>query len=134
VAADGAFECVLGLVVVACAAGGWLGAGDFAGVPAGVLVALGAALVVIGAALGYVALARPVSGALLHALALGNLVSGLVLVACAAAAGFSSAGWAVAALTAAGLVVLAGAELLAYPAVPARRAATYQSSSGSNMP
>jgi hypothetical protein len=96
---------VLGLVLVS----GWLGASDFPD-PVGkpLIVAFGIALIGVGAVLWRLA------GTIdLRTLAAANLATAALAVAwCLAASGFSDAGTALTAFTAAVLALLAGAQLL----------------------
>lgn len=103
VKADAAFEAVLGLGVLVCAAAGILGPGDFPA-PVGRPLLLGIAVLLL--ALGW-AISR---GALPpRALALGNAVAAaLGLVWLALASGFSAGGAAITAVTVAALLLLAG--------------------------
>jgi hypothetical protein len=102
---DATFEAVLGLVLVS----GWLGPSDFPN-PVGrpLIVAVGVALIGVGALLWRLA------GTIdLHALAAANIATAALAVAwCLAARGFSPAGIALTAATAAVLALLAGAQLL----------------------
>ncbi len=108
---DGLFEAVLGLVLVAGAAGGGLGSADFprpVGTP--LIVGAGCALLLVGAVLWRV---RPTPG-LLRGLAAGNLATALAaLVWLAVANGFSTRGAALMLVTIAALSGLAVAQLLA---------------------
>jgi len=102
---DAAFEVALGVAVIAAAASGILGGGDFPR-PVGraVLLAVGAILVVLGLVIW--------SGRVgLKDLAAGNAASAIAgLVWLAVVSGFSSAGVAVVAATIAGLACLAAAQ------------------------
>jgi hypothetical protein len=102
---DAAFEGVLGLVLVAGAATGGLGATDFPD-------PVGAAVVsVVGCLLLVLAVFLWRRGASVTALALGNAVTAAVAVIWLLAAdGFSTAGTWVLALTIAGLAALAAAQ------------------------
>jgi hypothetical protein len=106
VRADALFEFALGLVLVAGAASGGLGASDFpTPVGAAVLILVGALLLLLGVVLwrGWVGVA---------ALAIGNLATALAAVVwLAGGSGFSSAGAAVVLVAAAGLVVLGAAQV-----------------------
>jgi len=108
---DGLFEAVLGLVLVAGAAGGGLRSADFphpVGTP--LIVGAGCALLLVGAVLWRV---RPTPG-LLRGLAAGNLATALAaLVWLAVANGFSTRGAALMLVTIAALSGLAVAQLLA---------------------
>jgi hypothetical protein len=104
VRADGVFETTLGLVLVP----GWLGANDFpdpVGTP--LIVALGVALIGVGLALWLLA-----GTIALRPLAAANLVTAaLAVVWGLAASGFSQAGAALTAATAAALTLLGAAQL-----------------------
>jgi hypothetical protein len=102
---DAAFEAVLGIALLLCAATGALDESDFPR-PVGtlVLVAAGLALLVLGALIW--------SGRVgVRALAIGNGVSAIAgLLWLVLADGWSTAGAAVVAITVAGLAVLAAAQ------------------------
>jgi hypothetical protein len=106
VRADAAFEAVLGTVLAAGAAAGWLGAGDFPHpVGAAVVVIAGALLLLLGAVLWG-------GGIELLALAAGNVMTAIAgIVWLALGSGFSTAGSALVAVTVAGLVALAAAQV-----------------------
>ena len=102
---DAAFEAVLGIALLLCAATGALDESDFP-LPVGtvVLVAAGLALLVLGALIW--------SGRVgLRALAIGNGVSAIAgLLWLVLAGGWSTAGAVLVAVTVAGLAVLAAAQ------------------------
>jgi hypothetical protein len=106
VRADGIFEAALGLVLVS----GWLGPDDFPG-PVGrpLIMAVGIALIAIGALLWR--LADTID---LRTLAFANLgTAAAAIVWRVAASGFSDAGGALVTSIAAGLILLAAAQLKA---------------------
>jgi hypothetical protein len=105
VKADALFEAVLGIVLVAGVAIGWLGPGDFPQpVSAAVVAIIGSLLLVLGAVLWRGGIGLP-------ALAAGNALTAIAgLVWLGLASGFSAAGAALVAVTVAGLVGLAAAQ------------------------
>jgi hypothetical protein len=114
VRADSVFEAALGLVLVVGAATGVLGSGDFPSPVGTVLVLLfGFVLLPLGALLWRRSVGR-VQSRLLQQLGLANLATAAAAVAWRlAAAGFSTAGSTLTISVAAGLAVLAGAQLRA---------------------
>jgi hypothetical protein len=106
VRADAVFEAALGIVLAAGAAIGWLGAGDFPPPVGPALVAIaGALLLLLGGVLWR-------GGIGLRPLAAGNALAAIAgIVWLGLASGFSSPGGALVAVTVAGLVGLAAAQV-----------------------
>jgi hypothetical protein len=103
VRADAAFEALLGLAVLVCAAVGILGPGDFP-TPVGrpLLLAVGVLLLALGWAISRGALAP-------RALAVGNALAAALGVAwLSLASGFSAGGAAITVVTVAALLLLTG--------------------------
>lgn len=107
VRADALFEAALGVLLTAGAAVGWLGAGDFPHpVGAAVVAVAGGLLLLLGGVLWQ-------SGIELRALAAGNAATAIAgIVWLVLGSGFSTAGGAVVAVTVAGLVGLAAAQVV----------------------